>query len=251
MKIVAIIPARWASSRFPGKPLADIEGRPMIVRVMQQVAKCPEISEVLVATDHNSIVQAVENARGQAILTSEDHQSGTDRCYEAYTSSGLQADFILNVQGDEPYINPRQLSALCQSLTQETQLATIVKRITSAEPVHNPNVVKAVRAASGQALYFSRSAVPYLRGELPENWHQKASYWQHIGVYAYRSDLLAKITKLPVSPLEDSEKLEQLRWLEAGYTIHTTETSQSSVGIDTPEDLTEALKLYTGFYEDR
>ncbi len=243
MKIVGIIPARFASSRFPGKPLADIAGKSMIQRVYEQAMQCNGLTQVVVATDDDRIYQHVEAFGGHVIMTSPDHQSGTDRSCEAYLSLGTPYEYIINIQGDEPFIDPLQIDTLIDCLNGETQLATLVKRIEDPQHLSSPNTVKVVMNSNQEAMYFSRSPIPYLRGVPEEEWHAKGVYYKHIGIYAYKEDILQKISRLPMSSLERLESLEQLRWLEQGYKIKTGITETDSAGIDTPEDLQEALHV--------
>ncbi|WP_224996507.1 3-deoxy-manno-octulosonate cytidylyltransferase [Cesiribacter sp. SM1] len=243
MKILGIIPARWGSSRFPGKALADIGGTPMVVRVWQQVQQCPELSKVVIATDYEAIAKAATKAGAAVCMTNSHHPSGTDRCAEALQQQQEQYDYVINIQGDEPFIDPRQISLLADLLDGETQLATLIKRICHADDLFSPNVVKAVTDQKGQALYFSREPIPHLRNVPRSEWLEQHLWFKHIGIYAYRSDILQEITKLPQGWLENIESLEQLRWLEAGYRIRTAETQLETSGIDTPEDLERALRL--------
>ena len=236
MKILGIIPARYASTRFPAKALADIGGKPMVQRVYEQAMKSSSLSKVVVATDHEEIEKVVKGFGGNVCLTSPDHQSGTDRCQEVMNSEpGF--DYAINIQGDEPFIDPQQIDILASLLDGNTELATLVKKIDEDEELFDSNVVKCIVAANGSALYFSRSAVPFNRNEPKENWVQRGNYFKHIGIYAYRTDILKSITDLKQSSLEISESLEQLRWLENGYQIKVAETTIGSIGIDTPEDL--------------
>lgn len=236
MKILGIIPARYASTRFPAKALADIGGKPMIQRVYEQALKSNSLSKVVVATDHEEIEAVVKGFGGNVCMTSPDHQSGTDRCQEVMKSeSGF--DYAINIQGDEPFIDPEQINILADILDGSTELATLVKKIDSEEELFDSNVVKCVVALNGTALYFSRSSVPFNRNEPKEKWVEAGIYYKHIGIYAYRTDILKSITDLEQSPLEKSESLEQLRWLENGYKIKVAETTIGSIGIDTPEDL--------------
>ena len=175
-------------------------------------------------------------------MTSENHQSGTDRCYEALTQLNNSYDYVINIQGDEPFINPEQISTLASLLNGQTELATLMKKITDPAVLFNPNVVKVVVNQKGQGLYFSRSPIPHIRNTPEENWHEKHSFFKHIGIYAYRTDVLAQITRLQPASLEQAESLEQLRWLQNGYTIQLAETMLETLGIDTPEDLAKALK---------
>jgi 3-deoxy-manno-octulosonate cytidylyltransferase (CMP-KDO synthetase) len=238
VSIVAIIPARYASTRFPGKPLVLIHGKTMIQCVYDQVKSTPEITEVVVATDDDRIEAEVIRFGGKVIRTLPEHPSGTDRCYEAYQKLNQKFDFIINVQGDEPFIQPEQIRTLANILTPDVELATLIKKIEDEETLFNINTPKVVINTAGKAIYFSRQTIPYLR-QYPDKkeWLTKHIFYKHIGMYAYRPDILAKITKLQPSALELAESLEQLRWLESGYAIHTAVTTIETVGIDTPEDL--------------
>lgn len=241
MKIVGIVPARYGSSRFPAKALADIQGKPMVQWVWEKAKACPALQEVIVATDHPEIFAAVEKAGGKACMTAEHHQSGTDRCYEALSQQVESYDYVINIQGDEPFIAPEQISLLASLLNGQTQLATLKKQIKDTETVFNPNVVKVVSSLQGQALYFSRSPIPHIRSTAQEDWLTKHPFYKHIGIYGYRVDVLAEITQIQPSSLERAEALEQLRWLQNGYQIQIAETEFESMGIDTPEDLQKAL----------
>jgi len=240
MKFLGIIPARYASTRFPGKPLADINGKPMIQRVYEQTLSA--IKDVWVATDDVRIKEVVESFGGNVIMTSPDHQSGTDRIAEAATKiiakSSVQYDVIINIQGDEPFIQAEQIDAVKKCFEKDsTQIATLVKRISEESEIFDPNKVKAIISKDKKALYFSRSPIPYLRGIEKEAWLEKGTYYKHIGMYAYQLNVLMEVTKLEQSSLELSESLEQLRWLENGYWIQTEITEHESIGIDTLEDL--------------
>lgn len=239
MKILGIIPARYASTRFPAKPLADLGGLSMINRVYAQAKKCDELSKVIVATDHPKIFDHVTQFGGDVCMTAETHVSGTDRCYEVVSKQSDSYDYVINIQGDEPFIAPEQILLLASLLDGKTELATLVKRIESQSQLINPNVVKVVFSKTHEALYFSRSPIPYWRGH-EHDWVHHHQYYKHLGMYAYRTDILAKITQLKVSALERAESLEQLRWLENGFTLKVAETSIETVGIDTPEDLEQA-----------
>jgi 3-deoxy-manno-octulosonate cytidylyltransferase (CMP-KDO synthetase) len=243
MKFIGIIPARYQSSRFPGKPLAIIGNKPMIQWVYENVAKA--VSEVWVATDDERIFEAVESFGGKAIETLSTHQSGTDRCAEAALKIAKETDFdiVINVQGDEPFIQPKQIELLKSCFSSDADIATLIKRIETSEELFNPNRPKVVTDNRKNALYFSRSTVPYIRGSENEDWLSKQTFWAHIGMYAYKTDVLQKIAKLKQGELEMAESLEQLRWLENGFKIKTAVTEHQSMGIDTPEDLTEALQL--------
>ncbi len=239
MKILGIIPARFASSRFPGKPLADIGGKSMIQRVYEQALKAKSLNKVVVATDNARILNHVLAFGGDAYMTSENHPSGTDRCFEAFQKAGgaSKYDYVINIQGDEPFIDPEIIDQLSKLLDFKTEVATAVKKIDNYETLFDPNVVKAVLTIRKQCLYFSRQTVPYVRGFEPETWLDHADFYKHIGLYAYRSDVLEQISHLPISPLENTEKLEQLRWLGYGYKIYAIVTEYESFGIDTEEDL--------------
>ena len=239
MKFIAIIPARYASTRFPGKPLAKLGGKTVIQRVYEQAQAV--LGEAYVATDDERIRQAVEAFGGQAVMTRADHKSGTDRIEEAAETIGTTADVIINVQGDEPFIQRSQIETLCRQFEDpQTQIATLGKRFESMEAAENPNSPKIVCDTKGFALYFSRSVIPFVRGTERSEWLGHFPFLKHLGIYAYRREVLRDITKLPQSPLEIAESLEQLRWLQNGYRIRVGETDVETVGIDTPEDLQRA-----------
>lgn len=242
MKCLAIIPARYASTRFPAKPLAMLGGKPIIERVYTQVRRAVE--DVVVATDDERIYDAVCNFGGRAVMTSTEHQSGTDRCYEAMTKVGGDYDVIINVQGDEPFIQPEQIESLVACFDDPaTDIATLVKPFSESdgiEALENPNSPKVVITRDMKAIYFSRSVIPYMRGVERQEWLTKHTYYKHIGMYAFRSRTLGEITRLEQSSLELSEKLEQLRWLENGYRIGVGITDIETIGIDTPDDLRRA-----------
>lgn len=238
-KFIAIIPARYASSRFPGKPLALLGGIPVIERVYRQVSRV--LSEVWVATDDERILSAVKSFGGHAVMTRSDHKSGTDRIEEAAEKINTNADVVVNVQGDEPFIHARQIETLCRQFDDpSTQIATLGKPFESMEAVENPNSPKIVTDVNGFALYFSRSVIPFVRGEERQTWLDHYPYLKHLGIYAYRREVLRQITQLPMSPLEKAESLEQLRWLQNGYKIRVGVTDMETVGIDTPADLARA-----------
>ncbi len=245
MKFIAIIPARYASTRFPGKPLALLGGKPVIQRVYEQV--CGVLDDAVVATDDERIYQAVKAFGGKVEMTSTTHRSGTDRCREAYDKIGGDYDVVVNVQGDEPFICREQLEALKRCFEQpETQIATLVKPFTERDglaALENPNSPKVVLDTRSQALYFSRSVIPYLRGVEREAWLRTHTFYKHIGIYAFRAEVLREVTSLPQSPLEKQESLEQLRWLENGYHIGVGITDFETIGIDTPEDLARAERF--------
>jgi 3-deoxy-manno-octulosonate cytidylyltransferase (CMP-KDO synthetase) len=236
--IVGIIPARYASSRFPGKPLIDIQGKTMIQRVYDQAKKAPSLHRVLVATDDPRIYDHVLSFGGESVMTSPDHNSGTERCWEALQRIGEPYAFVINIQGDEPFIDPSQIELLASVLNNdETELATLMIPVASAEVLFDPGEAKIVVNEKMQALYFSRSVIPYLKGVEKSEWHLHHRFYRHVGMYAYRSDILAKISRLEVSSLEKSESLEQLRWIENGFKIQCVVTKFESHCIDTPEDV--------------
>lgn len=240
MKIIAIIPARFASTRFPGKPLALIGGKPMIQHVYEQARGYEGLAEVIVATDDDRIAQAVTAFGGRVAITHPDHPSGTDRIAEVARTIP-DADVVVNIQGDEPFVQRDQLTQLCRFFDDPAiDIATLAHPITSLDGIENPNIVKVVRNTAGRALYFSRSPIPYLRGVDRADWPAQGQHFQHIGMYAYRRSVLLDITQLPPAPLELAESLEQLRWLSAGYAIAVGITGQPSIGVDTPEDLIKA-----------
>lgn len=242
MKILAIIPARYASTRFPAKPLALLGGKPIIERVYKRVQQT--IPHLCVATDDERIRAAVENFGGKAVMTSTSHRSGTDRCFEAFMKMGGDADVVVNVQGDEPFIAGSQLQEIIDCFKdQRTEIATLVKPFPADTPLsvlENPNSPKVVVDSDGYALYFSRSVIPYLRGVPREEWPARHTYLKHIGLYAYRAEALRRITAMPQGDLEQCESLEQLRWLQAGLRIKVGWTDVETIGIDTPEDLKRA-----------
>lgn len=242
MRILGIIPARYASTRFPGKPLIDINGKSMIRRVYEQALQSAGLNEVVVATDDERILLHVSEFGGRALLTSSEHQSGTDRCAEvAEKLPGF--DLIINIQGDEPFIDPKQIDLLCSCFDEaDTELATLVKKINSMEELQNGNSPKVVLNSKSEAIYFSRAAIPTVRGLEISEWLSAHTFYKHIGIYAYKAETLKAITKLPISQLEKAEALEQLRWIENGYKIKVAVTEVETVAIDTPEDLSRALK---------
>ena len=245
LTFIGIIPARFASTRFPGKPLAMLGGMMMIQRVYTQVSKV--LDHVVVATDDDRIMAAVKAFGGQAVMTSTEHRSGTDRCQEAYLKNGGLEDVIINIQGDEPFIQPDQLQAIMACFEDEgTDIATLVRPFDPSRPyseLENPNSPKVVLDSQMRARYFSRSVIPYVRGHERDEWPALTQYYTHVGMYAYRANVLAEITSLLQSPLELAESLEQLRWLENGYTIKAGITTTATIGIDTPEDLARANQL--------
>ena len=245
MLCIGIIPARYASTRFPGKPLADLLGKTMIQRVYERVSE--SLDSVYVATDDERIRQTVESFGGNVVMTSPNHQSGTDRCQEAITIINGRYDVVINIQGDEPFIHSSQIESIRSCFNDpNTQIATLVKPFKQSDgkgALFNPNSPKVVLDHEGFALYFSRSVIPYCRGTNPDEWLDCQHYYKHIGMYAYRTEVLEAITRLPPSALEKAESLEQLRWLENGYKIKTAITEIETIGIDMPEDLQRAIEV--------
>jgi len=248
MTYIGIIPARYASTRFPAKPLALLGGMTVIERVYRAVDGV--LDETVVATDDQRIFDTVEAFGGRAVMTGLHHKSGTDRVCEAYELLGHEHDVIVNVQGDEPFIQPSQLHAIQQCFEDaQTQIATLVKPFTLQDglaALENPNSPKVVLDDNRRAMYFSRSVIPYLRGIDREQWLATQTFYKHIGLYAYRPEVLREITSLPQSPLEMAESLEQLRWLQAGYHIQVGITQVETIGIDTPADLARAEEFLQG-----
>lgn len=247
MKFLAIIPARYASSRFPGKPLALIGQKPMIQLVYEQVKK--EIEDVYVATDDERIFNAVKSFGGNVVMTKNSHRSGTDRCFEAYNLISQDADVVINIQGDEPFVQPEQIELIKNCFSDPiTEIATLVKLFSekdSFDLLSSPNVPKVVINKRLEAIYFSRSLIPYLRGVDRMKWLEKGVFYKHIGMYAYKVDVLEQITNLEPTPLELSENLEQLRWIENGFRIKVGITHTETLGVDTPEDLEKANKFFS------
>ena len=244
MKFIGIIPARFQSTRFPGKPLVILGEKPIIQWVYENAKKA--LDDVYVATDDERIYKAVEAFGGKAVYTSPNHQSGTDRCAEAAqkVAGQMEFDVVINIQGDEPFIRPEQVEGLkaCFNFP-ETEIATLIKPITNAIEITNINRPKVVINKNMEAMYFSRSSIPFVRDSKPEEWINRNEFYSHIGMYAYRYDILLELTKLPIGVLEKAESLEQLRWLENGYRIKTAKTLFENMGIDTPEDLENAKKF--------
>lgn len=243
MKFIALIPARFQSTRFPGKPLALLGGKPVIQWVYENVKRA--LDPVWVATDDERIFNAVEAFGGRAVYTESSHRSGTDRCAEAARLLKVDNAFevVINVQGDEPFIKAAQVQQLMACFDEDTAIATLIKKVDSADELFNPNRPKVVLDHNQNALYFSRSPIPYVRGEKENNWLLANTFWAHIGMYAYRETVLQQITRLSPGKLERVEALEQLRWLENGFKIKTAVTEFQSIGIDTPEDLKQAEEL--------
>lgn len=249
MKFIAIIPARYASTRFPGKPLANMDGKPMIQRVYEQVKR--SLSDVYVATDDVRILEAVESFGGKAVMTSVDHRSGTDRCNEAYHKIGEQFDVVLNIQGDEPFIFPEQIDLLKACFSDDSvEIATLVKPFEQKGGIaalQNPSTPKVVLSKKMEAIYFSRSIIPFLRDVEKDKWGKEHIFYKHIGIYGYRTDVLQEITQLSPGVLEQAESLEQLRWIENGYKIKVGITTHETIGIDTPEDMENAILFMNSF----
>ena len=243
MRFLGIIPARYASSRFPGKPLADIGGKSMIQRVYEQAKKSECLHKVIVATDDERIFTHVKNFEGEVIMTSSHHKSGTDRCAEVAENFQKDYEIIVNIQGDEPFADPSQIEILCRTFSDfDVLISTLIKQITKPEDLFNENIPKVVIDSAGFAMYFSRSTIPFNRKKVDKmHWLDDQIYYKHIGMYAYRTDVLLNLACLEESELENSESLEQLRWLENGFRIKTAVTDIETIAIDTPDDL---LKTY-------
>ena len=253
MKFLVLIPARYESTRFPGKPLAKIGGEEMIVRVCRQVAKTG--FPLAVATDNESIADTVRKAGFNAVITASSHRSGTERVEEAYRKLNSDADVVINVQGDEPFIDPEQVRLLAKIFEKrpETHIATLARPFNperEIEALEDPNLVKLVISEEGSALYFSRSVIPFVRNLPRRDWPEKCNFFTHIGIYAYKADVLREIVRLPESPLEKAESLEQLRWLANGYRIGVEESDLPTIGIDTPADLEAAEKYLANLSEN-
>jgi len=243
MKIVGIIPARYGSSRFPGKPLAMIKGKTMIQRVCEQAWKS-KLDDVVVATDDIRIADEVLKFGGKYVMTDPRHQSGTDRCCEALEILEEQYDAVINIQGDEPFIDPQHINLLVDMISRDdTQLASLVKRIDDEEELFGSNKVKVVMDKSGNALYFSRNPIPYMRNVAHEKWLQKGCFFQHLGIYAYKAATLRQIATMQPTALELAESLEQLRWLENGLAIRMAIVEAGSLAIDSPADLVKAIEI--------
>jgi len=242
MKVLGIIPSRYASTRFIGKPLVTIAGKSMIQRVYEQASKATSLSEVIVATDHKRIFNHVQSFGGKVLMTSENHVSGTDRCAEV-AEKIENIGVVINIQGDEPFVNPTQIDQLAALFKdKKTSIATLIKKITKPEDLFSETVIKVVASTQNSALYFSRTAIPYIKGVKKENWLREAEFFKHIGIYAYRADVLRTVAKLKPTVLETREGLEQLRWMENGFEIHLSETQHESNSVDTPEDLVRMLR---------
>lgn len=247
MRIIGIIPARYASTRFPGKPLVDILGKSMIRRVYEQASACASISDVWVATDDERIADHVHSFGGNCVITLPSHDSGTSRCHEALGKIDASAEAVINIQGDEPFIAPEQIEQLANLISKEqVEIATLVKRIEDPALLLDPNKVKVVMDAQMRALYFSRSPIPFMRDGKINEWIEKHDYYKHLGLYAYRSETLRELVHLEEGVLEHTERLEQLRWLERGKSIHCGITKFESPAVDTPDDLARIIE--SGIY---
>ena len=244
MKVIGIIPARYDSTRFPGKPLVDIAGMTMIQRVYNQVKHAASLSEVVVATDDQRIFDHVKSFAGNVVMTKKEHQSGTDRCAEVINNiSGF--DIAINIQGDEPFIDPQQIDLLVSCFQRpEVEIATLVRPIQELSDLENVNKPKVVLNQKSEALYFSRQAIPHMRGADIKEWLSKETYYNHIGIYGFKVETLKELARLPISKLETTESLEQLRWLDNGYRIQTAVSTHINDAIDSPEDLQDILKKY-------
>lgn len=244
MKVIGIIPARYASTRFPAKPLVDIAGKSMIERVYVQAQKAKSLNDVVVATDDERIAEHVKSFGGNVVMTNESHQSGTDRCFEAINAFCQDADVVINIQGDEPFIRPEQIDLVASCFDSNgIQISTLVKKINSNEELFNVNIPKVILNKNNEAVFFSRQTIPYIRGKEEAEWLKNHTFYKHIGIYAYRTWVLAEITALKQSSLEIAEALEQLRWIENGYKIKVEITDFESVAIDTPDDLKKLTKF--------
>jgi 3-deoxy-manno-octulosonate cytidylyltransferase (CMP-KDO synthetase) len=246
MKIIGIIPARYASTRFPGKPLIDIQGKSMIQRVYEQAKLAKSLTKVVVATDDSRIAEHVLGFGGEVVITKAEHPSGTDRCYEALELSGGGFDYIINIQGDEPFIHPNQIDELASVCDGHSELATQMIPVDSHEILFDRGEVKIVLNQNNEALYFSRMVIPFIKGVDEKEWHKHFPYFRHVGLYAYRTDILKAITQLEPSNLENAESLEQLRWLQHGFKIKLVQTKYDSHCIDTPEDVEKVLRFMQG-----
>lgn len=245
MSAIGIIPARFASTRFPGKPLALIHGKPMIQWVYERAILAEKLSRVVVATDDERILLAVSEFGGDALMTRADHPSGTDRCYEALCKAGQSYDYVINIQGDEPMIDPGQINQLCSLLSEtEAKIATLARRINDAADITNPNVVKLVMDLRGKALYFSRSPIPHMRNFPPEEWNNRHVFYKHLGIYGFKTETLKSIVAMNQGMLEKAESLEQLRWMEQGTEIYVALTDYESIAVDTPEDLKKLINNF-------
>lgn len=243
MSILGIIPARYASTRFPGKPLAMIKGKSMLQRVFEQAKKSKTLSEIIVATEDQRIVDHANTFGAKAILTSAHHPSGTDRCFEAYQIYNKHFSYVLNIQGDEPFLDPNQIDEICQACDGQIEIGTQMTVCTSQDFLTDRGEVKIVLNHNNEALYFSREPIPHLRNVNVNDWSSHFKYYRHVGTYVYRTDVLEKISKLSTSSLETAESLEQLRWLQNGFKIKCVETNYDSHAVDTPDDIEKVIRL--------
>jgi 3-deoxy-manno-octulosonate cytidylyltransferase (CMP-KDO synthetase) len=242
-KVVAIIPARFASSRFPGKPLVDLGGKPMIQRTYDRVKAVEGFDRIVIATDDQRIFDAAQGFGAEVMLTSASHITGTDRCAEVLSRLGESVDYVINIQGDEPFIEPEQLREVAAGFASGAPILTLIKKITDTETLFNSNTPKVVCDGEGNALYFSRQTIPFLRGIDPKDWLEKHTFFKHIGLYAYRADILPGLSALKPTPLELAESLEQLRWVQNGIRIKAIETQFETIGIDSPKDVEKIQKM--------
>ena len=242
MKILGVIPSRYASSRFPGKPLANIGNKTMVHTVYAQASKSNLLDAVYVATDHPHIEAHIQGFGGNVMMTSEKHRNGTERIFELVSRLSEEYDAVVNIQGDEPFIQPEQIDLLCEAISQpDVDIATLAKKINIEEELFSPDVVKVIFNTEHRATYFSRQAIPFLRSFEQKDWMSNFDFFKHIGLYAYKTKVLKELIDLAPSRLEQAESLEQLRWLEAGYNIYIRETEMETFGIDRPEDIEKAL----------
>jgi 3-deoxy-manno-octulosonate cytidylyltransferase (CMP-KDO synthetase) len=243
MSILGIIPARYASTRFPGKPLADIKGLSMLQRVHLQARKAKKLDGLIIATDDERIAIHAKNFGAEVLMTGHEHPSGTDRCYEAYRNNGKVFDYVLNIQGDEPFLDPQQIDSIAEICDGKVEIATQMIRCTAHDVLFDKGEVKIVLNDKKEALYFSRSVIPHIKNADEKDWHKLHNYYRHVGMYAYRTDVLKQLCDLKPSSLEKAESLEQLRWLEHGYCISCSETQFDSHCIDSPEDIEKVTRL--------
>lgn len=244
-RIIGIIPSRYASTRFPGKALVNINGKSMVQMVFEQAKRSSLLCDVIVATDNKEIYKHVLSFGGKVLMTNEQHQSGTDRCNEVIDQIAIDSnfDYVMNIQGDEPFIQPEQIDLLASSIDKDIQIATLAIEIKNEEELFNPNCPKVLIDIHENAIYFSRTALPYLRGVEQNQWLKHHTFYRHIGIYVYHRNILNELTKLETSSLEQAESLEQLRWIQNGFKIKVQKTTLESYGIDTPEDLKRIINL--------
>lgn len=243
MKIIGIIPARYASIRYPGKPLIDIKGKSMLQRVYEQTKKAIGLTNIIIATDDDRIANHAHSFGAEVVMTKEDHPSGTDRCFEALVNYGKEYDYVLNIQGDEPFIDPEQINQLTKVCNGQIELATQMIPVTNHAVLFDKGEVKIVMNSAQEALFFSRMVIPFIKGVPELEWHKHHAYFRHVGMYLYRTDVLKQLTQLTPSALELAESLEQLRWLENGFKIKLVQTTFDSHCIDTPEDVEKVLRI--------